>query len=364
MYVNRMRLFNVKPLHRCIPTGGGALPESAHRRLLLQGANGSGKTTILETISTLWRFWGEWIDEGPGSPPPEEQLNHYLASADLAAVEFVGIPNTPALWIGTGKLPEWQALGTTYPGATTAGLVWSGEMVFQYPDPAASGEPHAPLWFRTGPSWDIQLPPGDFLARRQRSLAGSESFPNVVYFPPEGRTIRPPDRPRGEIIDTTRFNWTAVYDPTINLDSVLLTVKALSPDRFDECLRLVNLALGHRQKRITGFGPKGRLIVAGTTESGVSYQHPIEELSSGERQILLLVGFVVAFLRPGGILLVDEPDLHIHRALVAQLLETLELVVKERQGQIIVASHSQLVWDWFSRDEERVELSPWQGVPT
>jgi hypothetical protein len=363
MYVNRMRLLNVKSVHRCIPPDGGALPEPAHRRLLLQGANGSGKTTILETILTLWRFWGEWIDEGPGAPPSQEHLNHYLAKADLAAIEFVGIPNSPPLWIGTGKLPEWQALGTTYPGATTAALIWSGPAVFQYPDPAASVPPHPTLSFSVGPSWDIQLPPGDFLARRQRSLAGSESFPNVVYFPPEGRTIRPPDRPRGEIIDTTRFNWTAVYDPTINLDSVLLTVKALSPDRFDECLRLVNLALGHRQKRITGFGPKGRLIVAGRTESGGLYQHPIEELSSGERQMLLLVGFVVAFLRPGGIVLLDEPDLHIHMAMVAQLMETLESVIRERDGQLIVASHSPLVWDWFARDAERVELTPWRGVP-
>jgi hypothetical protein len=357
-----MCLFNVKPLHRRIPDGGGALPEPAHRRLLLQGANGSGKTTVLETILTLWRFWGEWIDEGPGSPPPEEQLNHYLANADLAAVEFVGIPNTGPLWIGTGKLSEWRALGMAYPGTTTAGLIRSGAVEYRLPGPAASVGASTSVPIRAGPVWQIQFPADDFLAHRQRSLAGSEAFPNIVYFPPEGRTIRPPDKPRGEIIDTTRFNWTAVYDPTINLDSVLLTVKALAPDRFDECLRLVNLALGHRQKRITGFGPRGRLVVEGTTDAGATYKHPIEDLSSGERQMLLLVGFVVAFLRPGGIVLLDEPDLHIHIALVTQLLETLEMVVKERQGQIIVASHSQLVWDWFSREEERVELSPWQGV--
>ena len=44
--------------------------------------------------------------------------------------------------------------------------------------------------------------------------------------------------------------------------------------------------------------------------------------------MLLLVGFAVAFLRPGGIVLLDEPDLHIHMAMVTQLLETLERVAK------------------------------------
>src|SRR5262245_33026388 len=64
MYVNRMHLFNVKPLNQAIPEGGEPFPEPARRRLVLQGANGSGKSTILETILMLWKFWGEWIEEG------------------------------------------------------------------------------------------------------------------------------------------------------------------------------------------------------------------------------------------------------------------------------------------------------------
>jgi ABC-type lipoprotein export system ATPase subunit len=342
VYINRMRLLNIKPLHRDIPDVGRALPEPARRRLLLQGANGSGKSTILETILTLWKLWGEWIEGGPSLPQPNEHLIQYLVNTNLvyviAAIEIVGIPNAPPLWIGMGRSSEWLALRETYPEAIFAGLI-----------------------SRPGYPWNVELPPGNWLEHRHRSLAGSESFPNIVYFPPEGRTIRPPERPRGEIIDTTKFNWTAVYDPAISLDSVLLTVKALSPERFEECLRLVNLALEHRRKRIAGFGPKGRLVVEGVTASGVSFQHPIEELSSGERQMLLLVGFVVAFLRPGGIVLLDEPDLHIHMAMVTQLLETLEHVVRERKGQLIVASHSERVWSWFSREEEKIELTPWRG---
>ncbi len=252
-------------------------------------------------------------------------------------MEVVGIPNAPPLWICEGSPAAWTALKESHPGA-----IFAGRIVYEHQD-------------------TIRLPPNNFLVLRHRSLAGAEPFPNIVYFPPEGRTIRAPEKTRAEIIDTTQFNWTAVYDSAVNLDSILLTVQALTPERFEECLRLVNLALEHRQKRITGFGPKGRLVVEGTTEAGFPYQHPIEALSSGERQMLLLVGFIVAFLRPGGIVLLDEPDLHIHIGMVDQLLETLEWVVRKRNGQLIVASHSERVWDWFVREEERIQLGEWVG---
>jgi hypothetical protein len=334
VYVNRMRLLNVKSLNLDI----GPLPEPARRRIVLQGANGSGKSTILETILTLWRVWGRCLDLGQGAGFDKDDLPEFLLSSAFAAIQMAGMPDTRPIWICMGERNHWNDLQEKDPESIFTGLYCGWNKFAQ-----------------------VEVPPGDFLDRRHRSLAGSESFPNIVYFPPEGRTIRSPEKPRAEIIDTTQFNWTAVFDASVNLDSILLTVKARSPEQFAECLRLVNLALEHRQKRIVDFGPRGRLLVKGKTEGGVEYEHTIEALSSGERQILLMVGFVVAFLRPGGIVLIDEPDLHIHIVMVTQLLQTLEMVVRARNGQLIVTSHSERVWDWFARDEERMLLGLVRG---
>jgi len=335
MFVNRFRLRHLKSLDRSIPDGGGPLPEPARKRLLFQGGNGSGKTTILEAVITLWRFFGEWLETGDNASVPKSQLRHYLSTAELAAIELVDVPELPSLWIGVGATYEWQRLRRDAAGSAFAGLVRDG-------------------------TWHTELPNGDLQTLRHRSLVGAAKLPNIVFFPADRRTIRRPKKARGEIIDMTPFNWAATFDPSVSLDSILLTVKALSPERFEECLRLVNLTLKHKDKRIVGFGPNGRLIVEG---GQARFHHPVEELSAGERQMLLLTAFTVAVLREGGILIIDEPDLHIHPAMVTQLLQTLEYVVRERSGQLIVASHSPLVWDWFSRDEERIELSPWQGVP-
>ncbi|NQT12086.1 MAG: ATP-binding protein, partial [Planctomycetes bacterium] len=128
---------------------------------------------------------------------------------------------------------------------------------------------------------------------------------------------------------------------------------------YEETLTFTNQALDNQRKEIVGFGSHG-LIVRGKTDFGANYEHNINQLSSGEKQMLLLIGFVACTLQQGGIVIIDEPDLHIHQVMVQQLLGSIEAIVKERKGQLIVAAHSQEVWDWFSLTSERVELTPWR----
>jgi hypothetical protein len=334
MYISRLRLLGVKPLRCDVPAQGSELPPAARRRLLLRGANGSGKTVVLETIAALWRFLGDWIDVGNNQPAPPEHPGNDLAATDLAALEIHDlVPGARPLWVAVGRADACDDLKRAYPKHTFAGLR------------------------RTGGEWYTALPDASFLATfRQRSLSGTEPCANIVYFPPEGRTVLAPRKGRAQLLSTIPFHWFAPFDPKVNIDSVLLTVLAHAPERFDECLRLVNQVLTNGNKRVVGFSPMGRLVVEGVTTPGKTYKHPVELLSSGEKQMLLTIGFVFAFLRPGGILLIDEPDLHIHNSMVVPLMEALESIVRERQGQLIVVSHSTLVWDWFSDDDERIEL--------
>jgi ABC-type lipoprotein export system ATPase subunit len=348
VFVNRLRFRDVKPLNLDIPENGEELPVPARKRLLLQGGNGSGKTTILETITALWTFWGEWIEVGDQKSPPRQHLKHSLLEEGFAAMEIVAvIPEALPIWIGMGWDKDWKELRHAHSKNAFAGLFK------QY------AHLHA---LRS--EWRIQLPPSgglDLLSFRHGSLVAREPRPNIVYFPSEDRTIRKAKNPRAELLDTISYNWLARFDRNLSLDSVLLTVKAREPERFEECLRFVNLALGHRRKRITGFGENGRLVVEGESESGKRYQHPIEELSSGEKQMLLMLGFTIAFLRPGGIVLLHDPDLHIHVSMVARLIESLEQIVRQCGGLLIAASHSESAWDRFSRVGERIELNPWHG---
>ena len=141
----------------------------------------------------------------------------------------------------------------------------------------------------------------------------------------------------------------------------MLTVQAeKEPAEFTRLLELVNLALRHAGKKITGWNG-GRLRVEGKTLDGRGYVHTVDELSSGERQFLLMAAYVAGFLRPGGIVLIDEPDLHIHIAVVTHLMQTIDYIVRQRGGQLIAASHSDKVEDYFPQDDQRVDLSPRRG---
>jgi len=363
MFVNRLCFRDVKPLDHDIPGDGKELPEPARKRLLLQGGNGSGKTTILETIATLWRFWGEWIDFGDGKIPPRQQLKHFLMQTGFAAMEIVDMmPKALPIWIGIGRLSDLEELKMSYPRHTFAGLYWIGrERRIHLPPPGAIDLQDARNLTLMASSTGVVAPGRPVISStaRSQSLLRNGPFSNIVYFPSEGRTLLESRKPRAVLLDMMSFNWVARFDQRMNLDSFLLTLKTREPGQFEECLKFVNLALVHRGKRITGFGDNARLVVEGEAESGQSYQHTIEELSSGEKQMLLMIGFTVAFLRPGGIFLIDEPDLHIHVSMVSQLMETLELIAEHRNAQLIVASHSALVWDWFD-DEERIDLSGWR----
>jgi ABC-type branched-subunit amino acid transport system ATPase component len=340
MFVNRLCFRDVKPLNHDIPEDGQELPEPARSRLLLVGGNGSGKTTILETIRTLWEFFGEWIERGSGKPALRSQARHYLSKSGFAAVEIGGLlADDHTLWIGVASENDWTEFKRYRPGSQFAGLVRRGTK----DEPGRSR---------------IELPLSrNWKSERDASLVGRELMPNIIHFPPDNRTIVGRPKHRARLVDTTRLNWSAICNPRIDLDSILLTIKALRPDSYEWSLRFVNLALAHSGKRITGFGEDRRLVVEGMSELNVKYHYPVEELSSGERQMLLLIAYTAAFLREGGIVLIDDPDLHIHVSMVSQLIETLESVIQERSGQLIVASHSSLVWDWFCREEERIEPS-------
>ena len=69
----------------------------------------------------------------------------------------------------------------------------------------------------------------------------------------------------------------------------------------------------------------------------------IASAGSGFHQVLLLLGFFYA--RPASILLLDEPDAHLHVILQKQIYDRLRRIAEDNSCQLIIATHSEVLID-------------------
>ena len=85
-------------------------------------------------------------------------------------------------------------------------------------------------------------------------------------------------------------------------------------------------------------------IVADYTMADSSGASPILDIASagsGFQQVLMLLAFLNA--RPGAVLLLDEPDAHLHVILQDAIYHELRTVAARQHSQLIVATHSEVV---------------------
>jgi predicted ATPase len=72
-------------------------------------------------------------------------------------------------------------------------------------------------------------------------------------------------------------------------------------------------------------------------------QFGLDELSSGEKQILLILAEIQRRIRRGSLLLIDEPEIHLHPAWQAHLIEALTDMCRQYDAQMIITTHSEEV---------------------
>ena len=84
-------------------------------------------------------------------------------------------------------------------------------------------------------------------------------------------------------------------------------------------------------------------IVCEYREPGTTRPFDLSNVGSGTLQVLLLLAFLYA--RPATVILLDEPDAHQHVMLQSQVYDLIRKVAHDRSGQVIVATHSEVVLD-------------------
>jgi predicted ATPase len=289
--------------------------------LMISGKNGTGKTMVLEAIASAWQgrvrsvdVVGPWGDHASISVTVElegaetaavmawnPQID-YLASVRSASYSLK-IHKTEDRWTETSSDPIAKVLRSTsfqreYPFAEI-------DFLSAHRQSSASGSPSVDLGMFNRRQMQDQ---------RQAHLQQHVEFGQDMYLPDVGS-----------------------YLLTLDYHRYLAERQDLEPlDDFD--------LIAGAFERATGKVIQKPFFDTERGESGISVrlpsgpQHGLDVLSSGEREMLALMYFVRRLSATGGILMLDEPEKHLHPSLQGAVLEIARGMAD--RAQLVVVTHS------------------------
>ncbi|EOU3094451.1 AAA family ATPase [Yersinia enterocolitica] len=328
--------------------------------VLLTGLNGCGKSTLLRGIAMLWDALGFWLDREkplPVTHNAKKWLQQWgtfaIVVKDLKCSHYS--PDTFGFIFGDKLFAE--KLIKKHPTAN-----WIGEISLD--------KKRSEVVFEQGSLTEHLFDDYIKMLRVTRAqvvlgmlTSGMDlAIPNVIYLDAEERRWIAPTRNISDLVqDDLNQRWLATYTPTSDwkgqLEASLFNMKATLPNLYPEMLKNLNQFFSGKfiEENIQPGQRQQVRLANGDT-------HTLDELSSGEHQVLIMLFMVQRWLQPGGVVLIDEPDLHLHPSLVSPLLATLENIIQGRSGQLIITSHATDLWQRYDNLGLRINLNDRKGA--
>lgn len=285
--------------------------------VMVGGVNGSGKTTLLELIAASARCLLDWSSV-PLEPATMNTRIDFAVSgqniSDPCWRVVIGNKNFVTRESRTRSSLSLVREPSYYSGSSTGGVWEQARSLLSSPEAFASSDFPGIVYLPTDRRLNIPqesykaagnlTPPKDFFYRFRPSQTWSESLEALLYG---ARWMDLNAKEEGHPELATHFQSYA---------------KAFQVF-FGETKSLV--------------WENGELFVK-VADTGA--RHPLMDLSSGEKQALILTAELYRRFRPGSLILIDEPELHFHPSWQTILLTMLERWQKERGGQVIIATQS------------------------
>ena len=302
--------------------------------VVLAGPNNAGKSTLLQAVS-LWKFvLDRWVAQRAGGRAVERS-GVAIPRADITAVPLREMNllwedrkvTGPGGMSGARRLIEIVVEGQVHDQAWTCGL----ELQYSNPELIHARPQHAKSLDREA----IRA----FPPQEARALS-------IVHVPPlSGIERDEPRRDRGMqdlLIGQGR--------PGDILRNLLLEVAERNDEGDWQALAGHINDLFRIELIKPNYSPAQPYIVCEYKEPGHTRPLDLANAGSGTLQVILLLAFLYA--RPATVMLLDEPDAHQHIILQRQVYDLVRKVAHERKGQVIVATHSEVILD--ATEPERV----------
>jgi predicted ATPase len=315
--------------------------------ILFSGPNGSGKSIILRMIATLWEAAGYWLDQHTKMPKSETACGWLRKWGGCAVVFDEVFNNSGPVGLVFGNARWCEDIQHSSPGVS-----WIGEAIF---DTGKPGTPRHKL-FKTDKGRFVEW--GE--SRKKLILTFEDAaVSNIVYLDAEERRWVPPRRGVGKPTpEDSKLRWLVSYKATDDwqgqLEASLITLKTSKLHSFHETVRMLNKFLHDKEIETDIRTGENRLRVKLKNSRGKF--HFLDDLSAGEHQVLIQLYLLHRWLEPGGIVLIDEPDLHLHPSLIPGFLASLESLVEKKKGQLLITSHLPDIWNRYESIGRRISL--------
>lgn len=321
--------------------------DSVEARALLSGPNGCGKSTVLRAVEMLWDALGFWLDQRK-SLPKNHVAREWLQRWGGCAVVLSDVPG------------DGQVIGLIF-----GDLAWCESMRSARTDVQWLGEGVARTGKPGNPKREVFIPSEPWVqewadARKKMILSFDKvDLPNVLFLDAEERRWVAARRNVGDhTAELPGRRWLPKYlaseDWKDQLEASLITLKTTQLHKYHEIVRLLNGFLSGKEIDPDIQPGENRLSVKLKNKRGQS--HGLDDLSAGEHQVLILLYLLARWAEKGAVILIDEPDLYLHPSLVNGLLSSLEKLVADIGGQLIITSHQPDIWQRYEASGKRIEL--------
>jgi energy-coupling factor transporter ATP-binding protein EcfA2 len=289
---------------------------SPSQRNVLVGANNSGKTSILHALRLFFLSLS-----GEFSGPPNKIIFH---KRFITVDQILPVADASELWTDRQK-----------GGAKTTGIILevefvSGlkvEAVFTY----RFGQVHVDATVTANPNKRSGAQINDVLSHKIAFIPGLVGIlPQEAYVTPARRSAM-----------SIEARYSEMYR------SSLLHLNAADKKALKTINAILKAHLGVEVTEIKFNPEKDVYVDVKYSQNGIAFD--LANAGSGMLQIIQLLVYI--YLHKPSLLLIDEPDAHLHPELQEKLGAVLKKVSEDMHAQLFVASHSPDVIDAFSPKE-------------
>ena len=301
--------------------------------VVLAGPNNAGKSTLLQAIAT-WKFAVDRWVAGRG------QRGGQYKSVPITRNDFTAVPLREMNLLWTDRTVSGGGIRRTLTPTRAAPPGASRPIGIHVEGGGRHGDWRCGIELRYANREMVYVRPAPL-----HEDGREETFPpqgardiDVVHVPPLSGIRR--DEPRYERGMQNLFVGQA--RPGDILRNLLWEIAETDADGWKSMVRHIRDLFWMELLR-PEYSPDQPFLNCQYRDRGRRRELDLSNAGSGTLQVMLLLAFLYA--RPGSVLLLDEPDAHQHVILQKQVYVLLRKIARQRRGQVVVATHSEVLLD-------------------